>query len=467
MSETIDLSQNRLILSVICNKPCSEGYDVTNLISSNFFENSKGFLAERFISPPVMLTFEFKCSIYIKYIVIKCTVGAQKTSGIELFSQCKPDCEYVSIASGVLEESKDGFVFHRFNEDVKQTFGGKYHCRTFRPNACPYLSPVKRIQIKIFRTSRTSVPGIGKVNFFGFPLEYKIPKPKEVSMCNAVRREFPKKKELLRENSLELQKPSASTSKHNLNLCIPEEFLDPITFEIMIQPVIMPSGKIINNTTMDMYEKEERRWGRGPSDPFTNVLFTESSKPVAATDLKARIDRYLSINSDHSEFYNIPRTVGRRFPYMPGNHNTKMNVSTLIKQSSPNLDYISTRNLDYEVQTKRQKVEHPFDSCCSVNYNDLKSNQSGQIIVSNSHYGKTVISNKSTLSKLPSVTSNIHNDYKVSCNDCKSTDNLFSIPCNHAICRSCLLKDKQIIQRSCLSCSFLYKTNNVIRVHLP
>uniref|UniRef100_A0A8C7ZRR8 U-box domain containing 5 n=1 Tax=Oryzias sinensis TaxID=183150 RepID=A0A8C7ZRR8_9TELE len=77
------------------------------------------------------------------------------------------------------------------------------------------------------------------------------------------------------------------------SVIIPEEFLDPITQEAMLLPLLLPSGMSVDSTTLDEYQKREAGWGRPPNDPFTGVPFTPTSQPLPNPQLKSRIDRYL------------------------------------------------------------------------------------------------------------------------------------------------------------------------------
>ncbi|XP_071339456.1 RING finger protein 37 isoform X2 [Trachinotus anak] len=77
------------------------------------------------------------------------------------------------------------------------------------------------------------------------------------------------------------------------NLSIPEEFLDPITQEVMTLPMLLPSGVSVDSTTLEEYQKREATWGRTPNDPFTGVPFTSNSKPLPNPQLKTRIDHFL------------------------------------------------------------------------------------------------------------------------------------------------------------------------------
>lgn len=77
------------------------------------------------------------------------------------------------------------------------------------------------------------------------------------------------------------------------NVSVPEEFLDPITQEVMMLPMLLPSGVSVDNTTLEEHQKTEATWGRPPNDPFTGVPFTSSSQPLPNPQLKSRIDQFL------------------------------------------------------------------------------------------------------------------------------------------------------------------------------
>lgn len=77
---------------------------------------------------------------------------------------------------------------------------------------------------------------------------------------------------------------------------VPEEFLDPITQEVMVLPMLLPSGTSVDNSTLEEHQKREATWGRAPGDPFTGVPFTPTSRPVPNPQLKRRIDHFLLKN---------------------------------------------------------------------------------------------------------------------------------------------------------------------------
>ncbi|XP_029017621.1 RING finger protein 37 [Betta splendens] len=74
---------------------------------------------------------------------------------------------------------------------------------------------------------------------------------------------------------------------------VPEEFLDPLTQEVMALPMLLPCGVSVDNTTLEEYQKREATWGRPPNDPFTGVPFTSSSHALPNPQLKMRIDHFV------------------------------------------------------------------------------------------------------------------------------------------------------------------------------
>lgn len=488
----INVCSSNIIKSLKCDHPSSEGYEVGNLISNNSLERSKGFFVERFIKPPVTLTFEFTDKIDLKYIFVQCNVGAQKTSGIELSIQsdsCKKPFE--SISSGVLKENEKGFVFHRHNENVRTKFGEEFLFRSIKFS--PILSVVKSVRIKIFRTQGSSVPALGKVEIWGVP-HTPLPALKNTNItCQNLNQTC----QLKGEDEIKTVMDKRTTNKRTLSshkewpqsIIIPEDFIDPITCDIMCQPVTLPSGKVIDNSTLESYEKAESAWGRGLSDPFTGIPFTSSSKPIAASDLKARIDKFLCDNSNNPEFQKIPRTVGRS-SLSSQTVNLKPNVSKLIcnQRISPcrvPKNTLSTVSQCFD-SVKRIKVENPRNQNCKI-----QSNLEKEVLIQQNSFEINAVSSskistdksfsfqermekslelslKSTLSSFPSFTADEKESKPktlVECNVCNLCNNLFSLPCDHYICRKCLviLNTKEAL--TCSLCKSFFKSCDVQKVH--
>lgn len=69
---------------VDCDVVTSDGYCASNLISLDFRERSRGFLAAHFIKPPAILLFQLPFPVHVESMVIKPKVGSQISSGIAI-----------------------------------------------------------------------------------------------------------------------------------------------------------------------------------------------------------------------------------------------------------------------------------------------------------------------------------------------------------------------------------------------
>ena len=65
--------------------------------------------------------------------------------------------------------------------------------------------------------------------------------------------------------------PSDSSGPRS-SLRVPERFLDEITCEIMVLPMLLPSGHYVDRSTLDRLQHTDSVYGRPPSDPFTGIM---------------------------------------------------------------------------------------------------------------------------------------------------------------------------------------------------
>ncbi|XP_068209921.1 RING finger protein 37-like [Palaemon carinicauda] len=98
-------------------------------------------------------------------------------------------------------------------------------------------------------------------------------------------------------------------SKDKVSTEVPEDFLDPLTCEVMTVPLLLPSGHSIDADTLDRFIANEAIWGRPASDPFTGVPFKHRQMPAPNVPLKARIDRFILLNTDHPLVQSCGRTL--------------------------------------------------------------------------------------------------------------------------------------------------------------
>ena len=248
-----------------------------------------------------------------------------------------------------------GKTFHLYNKmfQERSPIQGLQHAgmwdveqKEFQRLYC--LHNVTHVAVKIARLCGSSVPAIGRVEIWGQPstnckpeiLEYALSiQEKTYSGVNIKAGFFSEKQDKTREGG-----KLKSVLEHHSD-SIPEEFIDPITCEIMIVPLLLPSGHNIDAETLEKHVTVERTWGRLPSDPFTGKVFSEACKPVPNSALKVRIDKFLLTSSLHTPGYG--RTVGRD------------TCVSLSKESNPNRSpFLKTTGKDRSPAEPYKNIDH-------------------------------------------------------------------------------------------------------------
>lgn len=324
-----------------------DGYEVSRIIPGN----GQGFLAERFIKPPVTITISFPFSIEIHLIVIYPTVGAQSSTGFEILTAqgvrspaSLEDCLGKEYKSDKSQETfmlvgkarirhndpvTPKFVFSKrssYQRQINKTMFGSpkevpvdgLH-RTLHHRNRLYLEQVVGLTLRITATPTSCVPALKTLEVWGYPSSSSCPNLlREIrSLHNSLmsQKEFDFRQNSQKNATSTIQKNGGNMAteqdckQQNIDV-VPTEFLDEITCEIMTLPMLLPSGHTVDQKTVDKHTKEEEQWGRHPSDPFTGLRFTGKAFPVPNSSLKSRIDVFLLKNPELA--IGVGRTVGRR-----------------------------------------------------------------------------------------------------------------------------------------------------------
>lgn len=314
----------------------ADGYEVENLISEDLARRNRGFRSEYFIKPPVHVTISFPFNVEICRINVDISSGGYQTfSGLEVYTStsCNKSSEgHFSALAGQPLSDKDTFTLVGkavLKNQSKVTFGH----RGFKPrppfhqletvgsypgsvsqelwNKGPSsLSNVSHLKLCITHVAGGGLPCIKRLEVWGQPAKSC---PQEViegvfqvaSQCLAqdgggggggggLKPELwtPMESDCVPLGSSDGER-QALRKLVDVVQDIPEEFLDPITLEIMTFPMLLPSGKVIDQSTLEKCNRSEAAWGRVPSDPFTGVAFSQHSQPLPHPTLKARIDHFL------------------------------------------------------------------------------------------------------------------------------------------------------------------------------
>ncbi|XP_042324768.1 RING finger protein 37 [Sceloporus undulatus] len=521
-----------------CNKISADGYEVENLISEDLAKRNRGFRCEYFIKPPVHVTFSFPFNVDICRINIDVSSGAcHNITGLDIYtstSSSKPswanpespfsagqpvlDKEvFTLVGKAVLKnQSKVTFSHRGFKPrppfhhqmDTPFSFSGSASLDLWNKGPTS-LSSVSHLKICITHVAGGGLPCFKKVEVWGQPAKScshevvsDVLRVASVSLAQGFGGQTasppsPMESDLVPFGNSDSQEQKLIDAIQN----VPEEFLDPITLEVMTLPMLLPSGKVIDQGTLEKCNRSEASWGRVPSDPFTGVAFSQHSQPLPHPSLKARIDHFLLQHS-------IPGTnlLGRAQTL-----GTVVASSIAMSSLKRKIDLVEQKMTSHrEVEPSRFSaanlvVASTLESCakkmkmeCDTNSSQMDC--STDLVSHEQRLSESLDSAlNSALSNMPLFTATLakgqqqphssgssdipwsasstldHNRSSTSAQGCSScsrtfslyfkTEPIYQLPCGHLVCRSCLAEKQKSLSILCMNCKRLVATHDILRVH--
>ncbi|KAM9547537.1 RING finger protein 37-like isoform 1-T1 [Salvelinus alpinus] len=160
------------------------------------------------------------------------------------------------------------------------------------------LGSVKQLRVSVPYGAGASAMGLKALAVWGLPSRCCPPEEAErvrIAHENATLRPAPQLSHLAsaQPSPVVQPQPLSQTTTATSLLQVPEDFLDPLTQEVMLLPMLLPSGVSVDSSTLEEYQRREATWGRVPNDPFTGVPFIPEAQALPNPHLKSRIDRFL------------------------------------------------------------------------------------------------------------------------------------------------------------------------------
>lgn len=249
---------------------------------------------------------------------------------------------------------------------------------------------------------------------------------------------------------------------------------------LQIFPTVLPSGKVVDQSTIDKHAEEEAKWGRQPSDPFTGLEFNAQRKAILHLALKARIEKFLMENSEH--FKAVPRSLGTS--RQRRRHASQFASSTCQPgQISPAAGTYSALSNAYKQQQRKSRATATATSSSAASFGGSPHSPPAAKRARHSQHGSacaTVTSATTSIdqaiqqalqkvtrfSQLPSNSSagsGSSSAPPASCINCRSAQFGYEIrTCRHLVCRECLVLLSQ--DQQCV-CKVFFRCADVERYH--
>ncbi|KFO20536.1 RING finger protein 37 [Fukomys damarensis] len=525
-----------------CNKISADGYEVENLISEDLTKRSHGFRTEYFIKPPVHVTVSFPFNVEICRIYVDLTAwGSQNVTGLEMYTstlssraswsgpECQslgstepsvPDKEAFTLVGKVLLKNQSQVVFSHRGFKARPPFSPvevtlpspAVLAEELWNKGALSLCHVAHLRICITHVTGSGVPCIKRLEVWGQPAKTCSQEvidsvlllasesiPQDLALQTPA---LPMESDCDPAGQSEGQQAPSSPLQELAEVIqeVPEEFLDPITLEIMPYPMLLPSGKVIDQSTLEKCNRSEAAWGRVPSDPFTGIAFTPHSQPLAHPTLKARIDHFLlqhSVPSCHllgraqaalavtPSSITLPsrkrkpeqgdRTLDNNLGANTSCFRTTNLVSSTTSEHStkkmkatnePTLTYMdcSTESVSHE-QKLSQSLEMALMSTLGSMPSFTARTNRGQL--------QHLSTRGSSTSQRPGAGSGQPGcDSGPKCASCKRVfssyckkEPMYQLPCGHLLCRPCLGEKQRSLPMTCTACQRPFTSQDVLRVH--
>lgn len=369
--ELVNFSREDLGTVVTSSCVFDDNHPPSNLISTKQSHRSAGYRAEHFIRPPVKLMLQFAIPINIQSVCIQLNQLSVHSTTAEL---CLPRADRpVKICSELI--LKGNTVIRLINRGLslddlimQQTALGSFlqlEKVEGKINNPLILNGVNSLELKIVRSSSYHAPAVKAFEVWGLfdTTRNNAELQKYVNVIKSWKQQSQGKVDFLipsvfsaeaaenhtthkaayHSSTTELSQTTnspGSNSGQSSSGQVPERYLDEVTYELMLVPMLLPSGHYVDQTTIDKFSSVENSWGRPSADPFTGIAFTSTAKPKFCPHLKVQIDEFLTKNNQ--QYPSVGRTVG----------NADQLEKHLLSRKRPNTNIYSSGD---ETQPQRKR----------------------------------------------------------------------------------------------------------------
>ncbi|MBN3286368.1 RNF37 protein, partial [Polyodon spathula] len=501
---------------------CADGYEVSNLISEDLSLRRRGFRAEYFIRPPVHITLSFPFRTEIRRVDVDMMTGVtdrgQTSRGLEIFTSstsCKPVSDSPESGSWNSPAFSDKDIFTLLGKAVLKehcqasfSHRGYRHRPPFHSGDPPALdsslvqhqelwskgpaslSSVTHLRICLSHTGGSCPMGLRKLEVWGQPSR----SCSQDVIDRVLKAHLESQRTVPALLCLPLPPATVQPLEANGTSDIPEEFIDPITQEVMTLPLLLPSGKVVDQSTMEEYERREAGWGRPPNDPFTGVPFSRHSKLLPHPSLKTRIDRFLLQLGDRQAM--AVGVLGRASLSALPRPSRLISVSAAASSEKRKNEPVEESGLpatkDFRNPIASERKVSPRDSTC-LPVLSMLSSCTGPSSHEQRLSESLDVALTSALRNLPSFTTQLGVDRPMPrvcegtssysrtspvagghncCCSCSQTLSVYSLstavfqlPCAHLLCRPCLSQKHAHQSVYCPSCGVTVPAQDVTRVY--
>ncbi|KAH8245278.1 hypothetical protein KR032_007714 [Drosophila birchii] len=446
MSSLINFLNPKFNPTVVTKAGCEDGFTAANLIADDADQFKRGFMCLAACKPPVEIVFNFPKAVDMKVIKLWPTIRALRSTAFELHGRQNDNWERVAIVKDLAHDVESVTFCHQseYNSQSSSNAAAAAAAASattgqpqsekvfFFKTSHKILASTNGVKV-IIRATDDCPPVLGKVEMWGLPARSLDKADKE--LVTSIWSEISSDNSLV--NTLPPLPPSTPRPvlqlREQSTLSIPEEFLDCITWDLMVVPTVLPSGKVVDQSTITKHAAAEAKWGRKPSDPFTSLEYNDQRKTMVNMELKKRIEEFLVEHP--GDFEEMPQASGssgvnRIGPYVMGQDSSGFGPSSALGMAQ-NISEFDTSHREEQLKRRSTGIStstSPKRMRCSHQPGASTSTSAPWLTINHQQSSRL---NGNPGSAAPSIR----------CINCRSAQFRYKIrTCRHYVCVYCLVQ---------------------------
>ncbi|KAJ2779697.1 RING finger protein 37 [Coemansia javaensis] len=295
--ELFDFADSRLGTRVECEHPSIAGYEAGGLVDKQRRDVGTclsplaargGFLAESFVKPPAEVVFRLPFPVSLGAVVVSPRARMQVAARVSLFvlRSRGERWDYVGRIEWADDGSACAGAVH--NQELsapavaRLAAAGGSLCEATPGAWAPMertpdsLHMTAAVKVRIASMHRAGALGVGAVELWAQPSQ-RLPRAARDDAWARVRR-------AVATHAIGRPRAEPPRADQPASADCPAEFVDPITHNIMRDPVILPTGARCDRSTID------RHLLAHTTDPFTGL-------PLAASDIRPDLALQLQVRA--------------------------------------------------------------------------------------------------------------------------------------------------------------------------
>lgn len=294
----------------------ADGYCASNLVSTDCSVRNRGFRVEHYIRPPVTIEVIFHVPVSISAILLCPDLPQHAEMGIELSGSATRDHlaqhrltrgPLVATSGAILlincQQQLDRNVLEEITPwpEMARSVHGSYSSDTSEKLAVikcflkrtGIFHQLRCLQLKVVRWSGPKPVTLKWMEVWGglgwscSKQEASLFQSKAALLCSPMHTSLPPKmfceggglRQVSEDAGTSAEKPTDEVEPSSGDTAspadkqneIPERLLDALTFEVMVLPMLLPSGYTVDQSSLDKLAERDVAHGRPPTDPFTGI----------------------------------------------------------------------------------------------------------------------------------------------------------------------------------------------------